>query len=593
MLAVRFSLIVTALIEYQLADNGTDTSFRVELASHVSITCSRTHLSLELNAGRLREEYDSLIETLDWFCKSVRIRPAANGHFVASASYHLEPTRDPGTKIDHPRGIVRLQLSTFSLFEDNCWLSLFDSCVVVETPVRARQRRGKGLEMSFDLMVDLAASESCIRVKGTQILLGYRTVLYPVAIHEKGVQFYEDCVQFHLITTSHGQINPYTLELKNALPISEEDDLLAFTYSRFGRRMRCVVGWCDIAHINLGTKRLPTTIKYSGGKDQPKSLVSDGYATLGQIGLSAPFSAIGGLQKNFKYASHRIRFTPFDNYRCLLHDSSRQPVVLYDAEQRRCWLVPKLNVLLHMSQAYSATSAAGPAAEIPYAEPETDAEALKSMLALAGETSVSEDPTAELLLRELMFQLSVRLLNTTDALRESSRGKLYGFEYRDIIHEPGKGSCMKELNIKADWIDLVNEVGTVIVCSGLGEVISAAGDSRKCDACNTVPKDRDYFTATIPCLLRLAEQRNVDLTVGNDYIKIADKSVWKLVEDPFLPCPHGSNSNESCWERRGLVQQLARLGFLHLQALFRPGKTPPARPARALPPNGAVVFGKV
>jgi len=538
-----------------------------------------------------------LICVLDWFCKSIGTHSQQNGHFVSSASYHLErsiatqgsapdKSQDSMTQLYTLRLHGSLKTSPLPEAKHNCWLSLFESCVIVESPLTSTDNIGKGLEMSFDLMLSITASELCVKVGNTFVFLGYRTVLYPVAIDGHWAQF-------HLITTSGGQINPYVLDLKNALPIlSPEHSSAKYRLTQL-KEMRCFVGWCEEAHINLGTKRLPTTIKYSGGKDQPKSLVSDGYATLGQIGLSAPFSAIGGLQKNFKYASHRIRFTPFDNYGSLLHDSSRQPVVLYDAEQRRCWLVPKLNVLLHMSQAYRASSAAGPATEMPYAEPDTDAEALRSMLALAGETSISEDPTAELLLRELMFQLSVRLLNTTDALRESSRGKLYGFEYRDIIHEPGKGSCMKELSIKADWIDLVNEVGTVIVCSGLGEVISAAGDARKCDACNTVPKDRDYFTATIPCLLRLAEQRNVDLTAGNDCIKIADKSVWKLVEDPFLPCPHGSNSNESCWERRGLVQQLARLGFLHLQALFRPGKTSPARPARALPPNGAVVFGKV
>ncbi|USP79648.1 hypothetical protein yc1106_06922 [Curvularia clavata] len=148
-------------------------------------------------------------------------------------------------------------------------------------------RSGKGLETSFDLMIMLAASEFCLKIKDSLVFLGYRTLLYPVKIEG-------NCAQFHLITTDHGQINPYTLDLKNILPVDNS--------SQF-KTMRCFVGWCKDAHINLGTERLATQIRYTGGEDHPTSLELDGYSLLGQFGASAPLSAIVGVQQNFKYVA--------------------------------------------------------------------------------------------------------------------------------------------------------------------------------------------------------------------------------------------------------------------------------------------------
>jgi len=155
-------------------------------------------------------------------------------------------------------------------------------------------------------MVALAASDFCLKTKDTLIFLGYQTMLYQVTIEG-------DCAQFHIITIPHDQINPYTLDLKNALLV---DDYFQF------KTMRCFFGWCEVAHINLGTRHLTTSVRYSGGQNKARLLESYGYSLLGQLGASSPLSAIGGLQKNFRYSSHRIRATPSRNYRELLEHTS-------------------------------------------------------------------------------------------------------------------------------------------------------------------------------------------------------------------------------------------------------------------------------
>jgi hypothetical protein len=490
----------------------------------VSITCSQANLSINFGDKQTCLAVFDLIRVLDWLCKSMRRPAIKDGHIVSSVSYRFErcPIAQDVVHDLSSSSTIQLHtlrpcasLKTFSLprIEHNCWLSLFDSCLIVESPLITHEGFGKGLETSFELMIALAASEFCLKISGSLVFVGYRTVLYPVAIDG-------NCAQFHLITNNHGQINPYTLDLKNILPADNLDKF---------KIMRCFVGWCEVAHINLGTRLLAANVGYSCGRDKPKSLESDGYAFLGQFGASAPLSAIMGLQKNYRYSRHRVRFTPTKNYLELLQDSSQQQVVLYDATQRRYWLVPKLSVLLHMSQIYISRSAASQRGSIPYAEPHTDAEELLPILGPAGGTRVLEGQDTELLFRDFLLALNIRMLKTAEAVRESGRRKLYGFEFLDVVREPDKGSCMKELHgmsRKTALLDLVNAVGTVIVCSNMGEAISAIeGDTRKCKKCNNVPQSRDYFAATFPCLSRLAEQRGVDLSIGSDCIKLAEKAV--------------------------------------------------------------------
>jgi hypothetical protein len=552
----------------------------------VSITCSYANLSINFGNKQTCRTVLDLVEALDWLCKSMRTPSTKDGHFVSSASYHVERCAVAQDYIHDQSGgsaiqlhklqpCVSLKTSSLPEIQHDCWLSLFDSCVIVKTPLASRDGFGKGLEMSFDLMVDLAASEFCLKINSTLVFFGYQTVLYPVEIDG-------DCAQFHLETVTHGQINPYTMDLKNGLPADD--------YSQF-KTMRCFVGWCEVAHIKLGTRDLAARVRYSNGRDQPRSLNPEGYSFLGQLGASFPLSAILGLQKNYKYSCHRIRSTHTTNYMVLLQDTSQQSVVLYDATQRRCWLVPKLSLLLHMSHTYRSCFAVGLDVEIPYAKPHTDARELIPVLEPAGERSVLKGEATKLIFRELLFALSVRMLETAEAVRESGRGTLYGFEFMDVVRNPDRGSCMKRLDIQSRpaWFDLVNEVGTVIVCSDLGDAISAPeGSTRKCTECNTVPQNRDYFVATLPYLLRLAEQRGVDLSDGSDCVRIAEKAEWRVESGAFTPCPHEGNSNVTCWDRPGLVQQVAQLGFLHRPKSLRPAK---ARPAQTFPVNGAVVFG--
>ncbi|KAF7508565.1 hypothetical protein GJ744_009114 [Endocarpon pusillum] len=507
---------------------------------------------------------------------------------LSTATYRLErramtranessPSSGPASQRYILRPCIYLQISPLPDSDHNCWQLLFNSCIVADSALLRYRDFGRGLETSFDLMISLAAAEFHLIIEGGLVFIGYQAVLFPTAIQG-------DCAQFHLITSNDGQINPYTLDLgKRVLT----DDPFQF------KAMRCFLGWCEAAQINLGTKQLPATFKYSGGRNQGESLQLDGYSMLAQVGASAPLSAVLGLQTNFKYTSHRRQFTPLRNYCKLLQNTSRELAIVYDAAQRRCWLVPKLSLLLHMSQAYTFGCVGVPDGRVPYVEPHADAVGVIQILEPLGDTLISGGQSDKFLFRELMLGLNTNLLGTVASTRKSSGKWLYGFEFMDVVTEPGRGTCMKRLDILSlgkNWLDIVNAVDAVVVCSELGEAITAVeGSARKSPKCNVLPKDLDYLAATLPCLARLAERRGGEVSARSHHINIAENTLWKFSGDPFQECQHNNTSNETCWRRSDLVQRLVSERYFGLPVSVH---APNPLPMIPMPVSGAVVFGK-
>jgi len=174
------------------------------------------------------------------------------------------------------------------------------------------------------------------------VLVGYETLLIPVEISKE-----RDAVQFHLITqgeSSKGEramINPYATDLGNRL--------LTTDVKQF-RSMRCFLGWCSSAQINLGTALLSPYVAYTSARGFRESVELEGQQ---QFGITPGlFSAVIGSQANYKFMAHRRRFTPFEGYCTLLREAALQSVTIYDTTKRQDWLVPMLSVLLHMARSY-------------------------------------------------------------------------------------------------------------------------------------------------------------------------------------------------------------------------------------------------
>jgi hypothetical protein len=517
------------------------------------------------------------IEAWDWFCRAVR-RPTLKETKISDASYDFVLRK----RTDSKKALTisgHLHLSPSPEIDHCCWEELFQSCTLVLSNLKPRIGFGKGMEMSFDLMLSLAAAEFQLVVDGGVVFIGYRTILFPTAL-------YGDCAQFHLLTASEGQINPYMQ--KYGSRILTEDA------TQFEKK-RCFLGWCTNAQVNLGTKNLPISIKSSRGGDKETSIKLDGYAAVMQAGASAPLAANLSLQSSYKCFSHRLRFTPASNYTQLLQDTAREVTLVYDSDERRGWLVPKLSLLLHMTQAYAAYRDY-PSGQVPFVEPHADAAELVTPLESLGGTPVSGFGEDVIQFRQLMLGLNTNLLEIPRLTKESGGRKLYGFELMDIIAKPGRGSCMKKLTLELAgkaWIEIANAVDAVVVCAQLGDAITAADEARtQSEQCRKVPRGRDYLAATISCLKKLVERRGgaLDGELSTQLLQISRGSFWGLSRNPFSACDHRSCPGE-CWKSADMFQRLTSPPpiLLNPQRIF--GKAQPASTAIPIPVSGAVVFG--
>lgn len=104
-----------------------------------------------------------------------------------------------------------------------------------------------GLEVSFDLMVQLSGVEILVLIDGGVILVGYQTALVPTRIAVSSIQW-------HLETASESRLNPFKLQ-------STGSNWVKITDWKSFKDLRCFIGWCRSAHINLGISILTDEVR--------------------------------------------------------------------------------------------------------------------------------------------------------------------------------------------------------------------------------------------------------------------------------------------------------------------------------------------
>jgi hypothetical protein len=408
----------------------------------------------------------------------------------------------------------------------------------------------------------------------TIILCGYETALIPIRVEGS-------FAQFHLDSSPSGQINPYKLTERGGCSIQEVEEL---------RDKTCYVGWCETAHIKLGTRELPVRVEYTCLQDKKKTLHWNGVTIGGQVLNTAPLQAGFTAQTNFSFVSNRLAFSPASGFVKLLKDKSKQLAIVLDAKDRCSWLVPKLSLLLHMAHAW-VDDAVDP---IPFAKPHLNGTEVMSILSGAGNITLGGQGLDEFKLWTLFLGLNINLLQSIAHIERSEGKSIHGFEFMDIVRELGKGGFMKTLSVKAEgknWIDIINEVDAVVVCSGIGQVIAPADDQgRNCPKCKAPPPGHDYLAAPLSCLELLVQRKGGRLedlsTSAAARVFVSDKRFWTLSGNPFLRCSHDDQSINTCWQRDDIFQQLSKMSIFKKPDISIVGAHP-----RTFSMSGAVVFG--
>jgi hypothetical protein len=575
-----------------------------------SLNFSGQDLVVQIGHPVCRHLLNKFINTLDWLCRAIRSPPQdpSSDRFNVSVSscqvslWNHNPSSK--TREEYSSSDVSLAFTLLSEplpeLQGNCWQKLFQSCFVLDDEENEHfndeddehfddednkqdEVNGRGLELSFDLMTTLAAVEYPTTVHGGVVLVGYRTALIPVRVKSS-------YVQFHLEVSEDRQINPFKLDCSQHLQ--------GLDWARF-KIMRCFVGWCDSALIKLGTASLPPTVTYSGARTKEKSLQLSGVSTGFQFVSAGPIQAGVNGQANFTFLSHRLHFRPASEYTKMLYDTAKDVVLISDVHHRRSWLVPKLSLMLHMAHVWFAENSGRSDINInpiPFAEPHDDESIVIRALEGHGDLAICGQGSDSFKLRSLLLGLSINLLASVHHKAESTSKVIYGFEFMDIILEPGRGTPMKEVKIETSpsWLVLANLADAVIICSKLGEAIAPAqGCCRSNEQCNTVPCGQDYLAAHLSCLDRFRSRAGKEwfaLDEPNPGPLYQRKIHWRVSGNPFEACDHKVQSKDTCWRGTNRLQNFDRK-FVFLSMDSKEDHSVTAG-SKKLGIKGAVLFGK-
>ena len=487
--------------------------------------------------------------------------------------------------------------------ERSCWTALFSSAVVADDNGRTSRDWGSGLELSFDLMIQLAGVENYCWLgsrnedgqnkdgqnedgqnedrrneDGGYIAIGFFSALVPISRHGDSVQWHLEGSEGELLSLSEISSKHVTRLMKTS-----PGEL---------SKLRCFLGWCENADILLGTSSLPPTLSWSGLRQRDTSLKPAGYSFTAQLGGNiGPLQAV--VQGTQLWLSENVCqvFDRDASYAKAIQKASRQVALVFDTTTRRVWLVPKLSLMLHLCHCYFAYHSKDDEHDlIPFAQPSTDgAMAAKHVLSGQGDIQVFQhgiERDDQIRLRNILVDISNKMA------RSLSRGvcprslRALGPELMDLIAEPGRGALLTEVSStdfpSAAPTAFITLVDSVYVCSDLGPAIRATGipGSITC-SCVTLDENKGYLAAHVKCLESILLKKHRSLhSLQQSPLEINNQTWWTF--KPFTPCNHLANA--SFWAVPDRFMQ--RISCDKGQNLTR---NPCA--ARVPAVTGAVVFG--
>jgi hypothetical protein len=306
-------------------------------------------------------------------------------------------------------------------------------------------------------------------------------------------------------------------------------------------------------------------------------------------------------------------------YELQLNYARTMNIVLFDAKDRRGWLVDGINAMLYIALCQLNTrpfteSNYFEMANFRYADPinglESAYQVLKDErnadLALAEqiektvETTISnDDKTKEttkltkkyFYFRDLVQQIwhileqiqehQTHLLSTPGiGLRGTDRDKLEGFGFKDIVmgNNPLRPRVVTLQSSGRGWVDFTRKAHAItLIGKGFGELIQPAPEAnRLCSHWTRVPQGQDYLVACISQLKQICEMGG---DLNSDPLTLQQGIYWHKGAKLFEPCS-------------GCKVGRAGASCDRVQVLLPPSLGHKTHPHPFQQLNGAVVFGR-
>ena len=426
----------------------------------------------------------------------------------------------------------------------SCWLPMLHGSVIAQGfPIPPRGRE-KGVEMSLTAITSLAGIEYPVYAEGVTFLKGWSTLLYPVCVSDDF-----GSIQWHYVQSD----DPDDVRLKpNKVPVKNIANWKDVGIESI-RNSRSFIGYCRRAKIYLGAKSFePQVPEEKSGASLVKSqwlwrnkiTFSMGTSGMGIAGAGAG-GEIGLSKKN------RASIADSSNSNTALIRSAHRPVIMYDVATSTGWLLPEINVVLHLTRSWLIERGNLSAVErnkIPSAtvtgdggmQPLTESERKKfsrSVLSKninAALSVIQTNKDLDLISEEgetWQFREIVKdALKVLSACRETQNReessesgswlfswfhspRLYGWDMADMV-EGRESIPRKELSIRENsknpWLSTIANHPDVLVlfCNNIKAPIRPAKTEPVCRKWDPMPSGQNYLVASVHALQALASYCN-------------------------------------------------------------------------------------
>lgn len=578
-----------------LEDVSTNSGDSSKSNQNASIHATETHIVIKVDEQR---DAQSFVDAIVWVCAAVRVNTQRRADAGKRSTLQLSKVNqmlliENSELLALVYGLDKLTECSDQDLEPQtrCWTGLFHSGIIAFRPLE--REWGAGLEIPFDMLLDLSGVENVYHIEGGIVLVGFFTALVPISRDEA-----TNSIQWHFeeVDGSSGELlKPYSLpSVLRDWYKSQDINML--------RTSKCFVGWFARANILLGTRQLVENprkkLKWSTEtKDHRQSAHREGFEASGQLGFTAgPINTGLQLISTWRFHSNVQHFRRHDQYSMALRLGRGNVSVIIDSESKQVWLVPMLSLVLHLCHRYFQEVCGGHAHNpLPFADPSPDgASEAARVLESNGDLLVfgaAGDPDAENL-RQLFLRINTNLLNSAATREPSSKKKLFASELMAMVTEPGRGSPLKEMKAPADaesWVGLLERVDFVGVCANIGYLIEPDPPFANNCACSALPCNKYLLAAHIRCLDALSQREGC--TIGhslNRVCRLGESAFWNMENVYWTNCPAGGH--DTIWnEKDKILQQISNkekgkgknVPRLNGQAMLQ----------QHLPEDGVVVFG--
>ncbi|ETS81751.1 hypothetical protein PFICI_06753 [Pestalotiopsis fici W106-1] len=401
-----------------------------------------------------------------------------------------------------------------------CWLPLFSQAVLAWGYPAPSKRDGLiGLEIDLGVLSALSGARHAVMFRGGLLLKGISAVLVPT-------KYCANTIQWHLVTSDDDSRLTCEEAVRKVGPRILSDELDFESYSG----CRHIVGWCSKVEVMLGTTGIDYgSIGYSDTADAMDMIRSEGKVTLGiqQIVTAQVEMSVGKRVGTFAFRRQ-------GSYEKILRFASKTPIVLFDTDTRRGWLVPAVAVMLHVVQRAIHSNPTGSGKDKLLSFRGTVLQTLLELrdeCPVTGEDSLADEISTIFNIIDRMIEINAEEDTAKEKpVRGTLRSAIYGFEFMDLIDQPSPIHRKKLYmhNTHGGWPALAHDIDALVLLgNGFGEIMLPIEPSL-CPSWTTMPLGQDFLASTVETL--------------SDLYKKAGSKDWKYLTTQKLQWHRGASA---------------------------------------------------